>query len=242
MATDLFVHDVKGNGSWDTLLDVGGTGQALPPVSSAAVAPTRVFLGHGPAVQSWSLAPPANCEMPSTGITVCPPAWSTALTANLPGGSHPVLSPDDATVFAAAGTSVVALTAATGAQVWSGTLGAAASAAPAVGNGFIFVPTTSGELDVFALGGCGLSTCAPVWHASTGSSIDRAPAVVAGGLVYTASANGSLRAYPSAGCGRATCASLWSVSTGSTITGGPTAALGNVYIGTADGRLIAYTT
>jgi outer membrane protein assembly factor BamB len=64
--------------------------------------------------------------------------------------------------------------------------------------------------------------------------------VVPGGLVYTASANGVVNAFPAAGCGTATCASLWSAATGSTVTGGPVPALGNLYVGTADGRLIAY--
>ncbi len=240
VATYLFVEDTGGSGTWSTLLDVGSSGQTLPAVTSPAVASGELVIGQGAAVQAWPLTKPGSCQVTS-GVTFCPPTWSTAVPAAFPAGGHPVLAPDDSTVYAATGTSLVALTAATGTKVWSGTLGAAASAAPAVGNGFIYVPTTSGELDVFALGGCGQATCAPQWHATTTSSITQAPAIVPGGLVYTGSANGNLNAFPADGCGKAACASLWSAATGGTITGGPVPALGNVYVGTADGRLIAYT-
>ena len=98
----------------------------------------------------------------------------------------------------------------------------------------------NGDLAVFAANGCGHATCRTVWTAHTTSSIGQQPAVTSGGIVYVASADGVLRAYPAAGCGHPTCASLWSAPTGSMITGGPVAALGNVYVGTSDGRLIAY--
>jgi outer membrane protein assembly factor BamB len=150
------------------------------------------------------------------------------------------LSADDATVFAAAGSSVVALHAANGTRAWTGTLAGTASAAPAVSAAFVYVPTTTGDLQVFAANGCGKSTCAPLWIAHTQSSITRQPAATSGGLVYTASADGKVRAFPAAGCGTATCTAVWSAATGSTITGGPVAALGNLYIGTDDGRLVAY--
>lgn len=239
VATQLFVDDTVGTGTWSTILDVGSPG-SIPSPTSAAVAPTRLVIGLGAGVASWPLAKPTNCQVVS-GVTFCPPAWSTPLATTLPGGAHPVLSPDDATVYAAAGSSLVALDAATGTQLWAGTLGASAASAPAVGNGFVYVPTSSGELDVFKLDGCGQMTCTPQWHANTTSAISQPPAVVPGGLVYTASADGVVRAYPSAGCGTTTCTSLWSAATGSTITGGPVPALGNLYVGTADGRLIAYT-
>ncbi len=240
VATYLFVEDTNGSATWSTLLDAGSTGETLPAVTSPAVTSDHLIIGQGAAVQAWPLSTPGNCQVTSD-VTFCPPAWSTAVPAGFPAGGHPVLAPDDSTVYAATGTSLVALTAATGTKAWSGTLGAAASAAPAVGDGFIYVPTTSGELDVFALGGCGHATCAPQWHTTTTSSISQAPAVVPGGLVYTGSANGNLNAFPAAGCGKAACASLWSAATGSTITGGPVPALGNLYVGTTDGRLIAYT-
>lgn len=56
----------------------------------------------------------------------------------------------------------------------------------------------------------------------------------------TGAADGTLAAYPAAGCGASTCASLWSASTGSRITGAPAISLGKVFVGTDDGRIIAY--
>lgn len=234
--TSLFVYAGAGSGSWSTMLDV--TTGRLSAVTSPAVGPEHIFIGRDANVQSWPLAPPTNCTMPG-GRPLCPPAWSTPTATAVAG--HPVLSSDDATVFAAAGNSVIALDAASGTQAWAGTLDANASAAPAVGRDFLYVPTTSGDLQVFATNGCGKSKCTPLWTAHTHSSITRQPAATSGGLVYTASADGTVRAYPAAGCGRATCASLWSAATGSTITGGPVAALGHLYIGTNDGRLVTYS-
>ena len=38
----------------------------------------------------------------------------------------------------------------------------------------------------------------------------------------------------------AVCSPLWSTNTGSRITGAPAVSLGHLYVGTEDGRLIAY--
>jgi outer membrane protein assembly factor BamB len=238
-ASSLFVADTAGAGSWFTYLDVVdvGGGGAFPVVTSVAIGADRFFIGRGTAIQAWPVARPASCP-PVLGTPVCNPLWSNPTGATAAG--HPVVSPDDATVYAAAGPRLVALSAATGLQAWSGTLGATASAAPAIGNGFVYVPTASGKLDVFDANGCGQVICAPLWSANTGSSISQQPAVVAGGLVYSASANGTITAYPAAGCHHPTCTAVWSAATGSAITGGPVPALGNLYVGTADGRLIAY--
>jgi PQQ-like domain len=237
--SSLFVADTVGTGTWSTYLDIESNSTLITP-TSAAVGADRFFIGRGGAVQAWPLAQPASCPIVS-GITFCDPIWTTTVGASGPSRSHPVLSPDDATVYFAAGTSVAALAATTGAPAWSGALGAAASGPPALGNGYVYVPTGSGELDVFAANGCGHPSCSPLWHANTTSAITQPPAVVSGGVVYTASADGTVRAYPSAGCGHTTCTSLWSAATGSTITGGPVPDLGKVYVGTADGRLIAYS-
>jgi outer membrane protein assembly factor BamB len=47
-------------------------------------------------------------------------------------------------------------------------------------------------------------------------------------------------AFASGGCGAEVCAPLWSAATGSAISGGPAVSDGVVYVGTADGRLVAY--
>lgn len=234
--TSMFVHARNGSGSWSTSLDI--TTGGLAAVTSPAVGSARIVVGRNANVQSWPLMPPTNCTTVGSRPS-CPPEWSTPMAAPVAG--HPVLSSDDTTVFAAGGTSIVALHAANGTHAWKGTLSGTASAAPAVSAAFVYVPTTTGDLQVFAANGCGKPTCTPLWSAHTSSSITRQPAATSGGLVYTASADGKVRAYPAAGCGTATCAAVWSAGTGSTITGGPVAALGNLYVGTGDGRLIAYT-
>ncbi len=234
VASFVFVEDTGGNGSWNALLDFSGT--SIPAPTTAAVGPDRFFIGRGLAIQAFSLAKPASCT-DNSGVLVCDPIWSTPSAT---GTTHPVLSRDDSTVFAGAGHSLVTLDAATGAPGWVGNLGAQVTEAPAIGNGLVFVPTTTGELDVFDATGCGHATCDPLWTADAGSDITRSPAVVAGGLVYTASDDGTLHAFPAAGCGHPTCTSLWSVDTGGYITGGPVAALGRIFVGTDDGRLIAY--
>lgn len=233
----LFVNDSAGNGSWRTTLDITGL-SGLPPVTRTAVGADHLFIGRGATLQSFPVAPPTNCTT-TQGQTFCPPTWSTGVAADIAG--HPVLSPDDAVVYAAAGTQVVALRATDGVQLWSATLASSATAAPAVANGSVYVPTSNGDLVVFAANGCGTSTCTPSWTDQTGSAISTTPAVVSGGVVYVASADGNLSAYAAAGCGSATCTSaLKTLATGSTVTGGPVAALGHVDVGTADGRVIAY--
>jgi outer membrane protein assembly factor BamB len=47
-------------------------------------------------------------------------------------------------------------------------------------------------------------------------------------------------AADAAGCGVATCSPLWTAATGSRITGAPAVSNGTLYLGTADGRLLAY--
>lgn len=79
-----------------------------------------------------------------------------------------------------------------------------------------------------------------LWTAATGSPIQVQPAV-AGGVVFTGSANGSLHAFAAAGCGTASCDELWSADTGTAaITGAPAVSQGRLYVGTADGRVVAY--
>ncbi len=240
----LWVYNTVGTGSWEAFRVFSSLNGRFTGPTSAAVGPNRMVIGRersgtggGTNLQSWSLDKPTNCTSTSSGVN-CPAQWSVAVPDLVAG--HPLLSADNATVYAASATTLLALDAGTGTQRWSATLGASASAAPALANGWLYVPTSNGDLQVFAANGCGHATCSPVWTAHTTSSIAQPPAVTSGGIVYTASADGVVRAYPAAGCGHPTCTALWSAATGSTITGGPVAALGQLYIGTSDGRLIAY--
>ena len=48
-------------------------------------------------------------------------------------------------------------------------------------------------------------------------------------------------AFTAAGCGSATCEALWTAGTGSSaVSGGPAVSGGQLYVGTADGQVIAY--
>ena len=58
--------------------------------------------------------------------------------------------------------------------------------------------------------------------------------------MFTGAADGTVAAFDAHGCGAATCGELWSDNAGSRITGAPAISLGKVFVGTDDGRLIAY--
>jgi hypothetical protein len=232
----LIVTDLAGTASWNTYIAIASG--HVPVSTSAAVSDNRIFLGNESNVLAYPIAKPAACPT-TNGVEICPPAWT------YPAGSavqfHPVVTSDHQTVIAPTQSSIVALDTANGARRWTGTLTSKPSAAPAVAGGYVYVPTISGQLAVFSAAGCGAPTCTPVWTAQTGSSIGQPPSITSGGLVYTGSDDGSIHAYSASGCGSPTCTSLWSVATGSKITGGPVNALGRVFVGTADGRIIAYS-
>jgi outer membrane protein assembly factor BamB len=63
---------------------------------------------------------------------------------------------------------------------------------------------------------------------------------VAGGVVFAGADDGTVRAFDAAGCGAPSCAPLWSDATGSATTGAPAVNQGRLYVGTADGRVVAY--
>ncbi len=232
----LFVTDRAGIASWNTFVAIASG--HVPVSTSAAVSADRIFLGNESNVHAYPVTKPAGC--PTTyGVEICPPDWTYAAGSRV--GFHPVLTSDHRTVIAPTQDSIVALNTADGTLLWTGTVGATPSAAPAIANGVVYVPTSAGTLVAFAAGGCGAPTCAPLWTANAGSPIRQPPSVTSGGLVFTGSDDGTIHAFPTVGCGSATCTSLWSVATGSTITGGPVNALGRVFVSTADGRIIAYS-
>jgi outer membrane protein assembly factor BamB len=104
-----------------------------------------------------------------------------------------------------------------------------------VADGTVFVPTADGRLVALDA-----ATGARSWTASTGVELGVQPAV-AGGVVFTGSDDGALHAFTAAGCGSATCEPLWTASTGSSaVSGGPAVSGGQLYVGTADGQVVAY--
>jgi outer membrane protein assembly factor BamB len=227
--------------------------------------PATAFAGNGldSVTQDVTLGPDAfYSALPIFGATPCPiglvayelavvgplcSGFTSASWAIAENGFAPVLSDDQATLYFAGtdpttGVSTAkAVDAATGAVRWSGPLPAAATASPSVAGGKLYVPTAAGDLVVFEAAGCGPSTCPPSWTASTGTG--RAlveQSAVAGGVVYTASEDGSVHAFDAAGCAAPPCTPLWSAATGSPITGAPAVSGGRLYVGTRDGRLVAY--
>ena len=109
-------------------------------------------------------------------------------------------------------------------------MGAAISAPAAVADGTVFVPTADGRLVALDA-----ATGGRWWTASTGVELG-VLAAVAGGVVFTGSDDGGLHAFAAAGCGSATCEPLWTAS----VSGGPAVSGGQLYVGTADGQVIAY--
>jgi outer membrane protein assembly factor BamB len=171
------------------------------------------------------------------------PVWVTEV-----GGSPtaPVLGPGERVVYVgSSGGTVAALDAATGALLWTADVGAAVHHPPALADGVLYVPTADGDLVAVDADGCGNSTCAPLWTATTGTAaVSTQPAVGGSGadaVVYAATAGGQVLAFAAAGCGDAVCSTpLWSGATAAPVTGGPVVTGGRVYVATDDGRLVAY--
>jgi outer membrane protein assembly factor BamB len=133
-------------------------------------------------------------------------------------------------VYATSGNgSLYALSAATGAKIWSFSIGNLDNASsPAVANGVVYAGFADGSL--YALNA---ATGAKIWSFSTGTiGIGSSPAV-ANGVVYLTSA-GTLYALDAA-----TGAQLWSVA-GEFGDHSPTAANGVVYVSTVTSSLFAF--
>jgi outer membrane protein assembly factor BamB len=125
---------------------------------------------------------------------------------------------------------VVALDAATGAELWTAPLGAASASAPAVANKAVFVTTSNlRALDV--------ATGAVLWEAPAASIWGPS---VANGVVYASSLNGEWDAFD-----ERTGSLLWSVTSGSGCGGTctnstPVIANGTLYLAGPDNYLRAY--
>lgn len=197
--------------------------------------PANPTIGNG--VRSYPLSAPGHC---GPGDSFVCPEWATPLDGTV--SSAPVLGAGESVLYTAtdAGT-LYAVDTATGAVLWTTALGAPATGTPALAEGVVYVPTTDGRLVAVDADGCGAATCPTLWSASSGSgSTVREQPAVAGGVVFTGWADGSVHAFDASGCGAATCSPVWSASTGSDISGAPAVTNGQLYVGTIDGRLIAY--
>lgn len=167
--------------------------------------------------------------------------WTTPVEFNLL-ASGPVLSADGSRVYVVSLTfsgaaTLYALNAATGVVEWTGPLSVPATGTPALAEGRLYIPTTTGIV-VMDAAGCGDSTCAPLWSGSTESSVSGQPSV-AGGVVYAGTHDGTVAAFDAAGCGTETCSAVWSDSIGSAITATPVVSGGQLYV-MGGGELTAF--
>jgi|GEM_PF-4409972 FOG: WD40-like repeat len=124
--------------------------------------------------------------------------------------------------------------------MWVGTLSHPGTfdGMPAVARDRVYTPALDGAVEVFASGGCGAATCAPVWTAHAGSS-HIAPVSVTDDTLFTASDDGHLYAFDTAGCGAATCQPKWSANLGSAVHA-PSVAGSVLFTGSEDGHLSAF--
>lgn len=226
------IHVTTNSSASSVTLGEAGVYQAGAGIVSMAD-PASPTIGNG--VRAWPLSGVPHCG-PSNAISC--PMWATPLNGS---GTVPVLNGDESVLYTAtsAGTAY-AVSTVDGSILWSASLGAGASAIPALAEGVLYVPTVDGRLVALDADGCGAATCSSLWSATGGTgSISDQPAV-AGGVVFTGWGDGSVHAFTAAGCGVATCSPVWSVSTGSAISGAPAVSNGQLYVGTQDGRVIAY--
>jgi hypothetical protein len=182
--------------------------------------------------------PDAPVQCPDLGVFYLCPNWGTRLDGTT--ATVAVLSDDQAVAYTAtdAGT-VYAVRAADGTVLWSTPVGSAVAAPPALANGTLYVATAaSGLVAVDAVSG------AVLWSGSTGDGAVTEQPAVAGpaghAVVVVGTAGGSVHAFAADGCAAATCASAWSYATGSAVTGAPAVSNGRLYVGTGDGRLLAF--
>jgi outer membrane protein assembly factor BamB len=215
-------------------------GQVMKHATVGASGSTVLFAGTSgttPTVQAYDTAVSGPGCGPGT-TTACV-RWEQPVDG---APTRPVLANGGGVVYVAtSGGTVYAFDATTGAIAWTGSLGAAAAAAPALASGVLYVPTTTGNVVAFAADGCtGASPCTPQWWAPTGSRITEQPAV-AGGVVFAGSADGTVHAFDASGCNAAPCPALWVATTdNSAISGAPAVSGGKLYVGTTNGRLFTY--
>jgi outer membrane protein assembly factor BamB len=128
-------------------------------------------------------------------------------------------------VYTGSGTGLWALSATSGAIVWSATAGGQVDAVPAFANGVLYYS------DFSRLRAVAATTGAPIWSQSLPCQCSSA--TVANGVVYVGAVDG-VHAFDAASG-----AELWSASSGDTLAA-PTIADGSVYVGSFDDHLYAF--
>lgn len=191
----------------------------------------------GVGVRSFPAGGPATCGAVDNPVYACP-GWVAALpgTQATPavigsGGDRLYVATDAGTVHA--------VDAATGAIDWTADLGAPIVDPPALAEGSLFVPVSTGGVAVLPADGCGAAECGPGWTATTGTAVAAQPSV-AGGVVYVATQGGSLQAFAAAGCDATVCDPVWSADLGSAVRTS-VVSNGRVIVGTQGGRLVSFS-
>jgi outer membrane protein assembly factor BamB len=163
--------------------------------------------------------------------------WFTP-TDGAPVGS-PVIGPGEDVVYVVTDAGeLLALAADDGAGLWRTDLGGVPSAMPALDDDTLFVPLDDGRLVAVPADGCGAVTCPVAWSARVdGPGLQPA---VAGGVVVVATGAGTVRAFAADGCRSSHCRPLWRADLGVAATGAPAVSGGRVFVGTANGGLVAY--
>lgn len=231
---------------WSGTFHTGGLREGPPPTLGAdrlyvaGDVATSFQASGSPGVRAYPLTPPPACvEPPGTPWPQIPipcPLWVTP-TAAQPVTS-PVIGPGGTTLYVGTGDgTLLALDAEDGHELWRARLGAAPSADPALAEGWLYVPLTSGKLVVIPADGCGRAICRPAWRAELGGAPVQ-PAV-AGGVVFVGTDTGRALALPAPGCGQHRCRPLWERDMGGAVTGAPAVSGGRLYLGIAPDRLVA---
>ncbi len=236
--TGYFVKDLgDGTKSWAANLNLfsgGGAGVISP--SSPAVAADRFFFANGQTLLAYPMSEPVGCVVVSGNFRTCPPTWSLGFGQGL---TRPTLSTDEKFIAVGDAGHVMMFTV-DGASMWTGGLPttAPASAPLSIDASTVFA-VSAGKLHAYGRGGCGLTSCSPLWSGDTAGTVALQPAI-AGGIVYTATTAGVIRAFAATGCGTVTCEPLWKYDVGVQVTGGPSISSGHVLVGTKDGRVISF--
>ena len=234
--TGYFVKDlVDETKSWTANLNLFSGGGVISP-SSPAVGDDRFFFVDGQTLLAYPMTEPAGCVVVSGNFRTCPPQWSLGFG---PGLTRPTLSGDGKFIVVGDAGHVMMFTA-DGASLWTAGLPTTAppSAPLSIDASSVFA-VSAGKLVAYGRGGCGLTSCSPLWSGDTAGTVALQPAI-AGGVLYSATTAGVIRAFPAAGCGTATCEPLWKYDVGVPITGGPSISGGHVLVGTEDGRVISF--
>jgi outer membrane protein assembly factor BamB len=168
-------------------------------------------------------------------LAVACPEWELTHEIRLP----PVLDSEKDVLYAAYDTTVLGVAAADGSELWSADVGVTVAVEPALADGVLFV--VGGSPDGGRLVAVDADDGVVLWEADTSAGVEQQPAV-AGGLVFTAATDGTVEVFAIDACAGSGggCDPVWSVGTGSAITGAPAVDRGQLYVGTADGRLVAY--